>query len=332
MVSRAATGASRGPSALGSRGGLVRRYAWIALGSGLLAATLLRIDAAGLPQAARAFPWGLGLAILALNGLPGLLKVARWRYLLRERGVESGLGAAYLSVNASFFLGLVTPGTTGEFSRALMLPGQAQKALATVTFEKLTDLAVLSFLAFVTGVCLFLPGAAATVALAAAGLAALGSYLLFLRFDGVFTRPLKLALERFLAKRHVTNVQSAWWEVFALLKQRRIVARSLGFSLLLWMPPVVQMGLIYRGLGLDLPATLVAASYFLPYFLGVVSWVPLGIGAFDLGVLELLRAHDPAAAAAGAPLFYRLLVTLPLIGLGWASQLALSARRREPAA
>jgi uncharacterized membrane protein YbhN (UPF0104 family) len=93
------------------------------------------------------------------------------------------------------------------------------------------------------------------------------------------------------------------------------------------------MLLIYRGLGVEIPPTTVAFTYFLPYFLGVASTVPLGLGAFDLGMPHAVYALTPhsGTAVVAAPLAYRLLVTLPLILFGYASQILLTFNRRgEP--
>ncbi len=302
----------------------MRRYAILAIATALLAVYAVRLDPSELTRRAAHFPAGYAVAIVALNLLPGLLKLARWRGLLVRGADKTPLARAYLLVNASFFLGLVTPGTAGELSRGLQAREDSGEAVGTVGFEKIVDLVILVLLAALSGIVHFTSGVASWAVTGGLALAVALGYGLVLRYDGLLTRPLKAVLQRLLAANHVTSLQTAWWEVHGLLRRPRVILVASLVSLALWLVPLIQMQLIYAGLGLaDVPLKTVAATFFGPYLVGVLSLLPVGLGTFDVSMLELSRLLDGAVAAGAGPLFFRVFITLPLILFGYGCQLAL---------
>lgn len=314
-------------------GSRVRRGLLFGVGTLLLGLYLYGLDYAVLIDLARSFSLGIAAVVIALNVLPGGIKYFRWRYLLDRRGLGVTGFRGYLAVNASFFLGLVTPGTAGELSRAWVSESEeAGRATAVVVFEKLTDFAILLLLVAGSAAVQFTEGLQSWGIVAVAGVGVAGLYALFLRYDALLTGPLKYVLSRALSDERRESLREAYWEFYELLQDRRLVLISAVASTALWLVTLVQMHLIFTGLGWTLPLKTTALALFLPYLLGVVSFIPMGLGVFELVMSRVTEIGVLASVAGGTaigPLFFRLLVTLPLVLGGYASHLALTLRPRR---
>lgn len=309
------------------------RWLLLLVGTGLLAVYVGKLDTGALRAALGRFPTSLAVAVLALNLLPGLVKLARWRRLLHLEGIETRRFMDYLRINAAFFLGLVTPGTAGELTRALTVEGDRARAMGIVSFEKFTDLVVLCLLAMASASYVLLPHQRFVGAVGATLLGAAGLYLVFLRANAALVAAAKRVLCALAPERLDRSLRFGLGGLNRFLRRPAVLLMSAACSTVLWLIPMIQMLLIYRGLGVDLPVRIVAFTFFLPYLLGVVSMVPLGLGTFDLAARQAATAflRDAADVLALAPLAYRLFVTLPLVLFGYLSQIAMTAlqTRRE---
>lgn len=315
------------PPVTGSaEGGLdVKRILLLGAGTALLILYLRGLDFSAVPEAASRFSLGMVVLVVSLNLFPGALKYLRWRHFLGRRGLAGGGFRSYLAVNASFYLGLVTPGTVGELSRAFVAgEGETGRATAVVAFEKLTDLVVLLILVVGSAAVQFTTGPTSWLVVGAAVLLVGAGHWLFLRFDNLVTAPVKFLLERVVSRDRKLSLRDAYWEFYELAQDRRLTLVSVVVSALLWIVTLAQMHLIFAGLGWELPLKTTALALFLPYLVGVVSMVPLGLGAFELTMARV--SHSGLAAgvvgdAAMGPLFFRVLVTVPLIVGGYACHL-----------
>lgn len=299
------------------------------VGSVLLAVYLLGLDADALLRAVVRFPIATAGAIVALNVMPGIVKTIRWRWLLRSSGIETPFGRAYLAINASFFLGLVTPGTAGELARALSVPDSRGRGLVIVTFEKIVDLIALLALAAASAVAVFYDGAVVWVTIAVGVTIAALSYWLLLRHGGGTARALLDRAATVLPASLRDRLRQGLGGLGTLAARPGTFLGSALGSLILWLVPFVQMWLIFDGLGLDAPLSLIAGSYFLPYLVGILSMIPLGIGSFDLSLSAVFGRYGVGGAeVALTPLLYRVLVSLPLIAFGYLCQVGLTRLAR----
>ncbi len=161
-----------------------------------------------------------------------------------------------------------------------------------------------------------------------------GAYVMFRGFDRLVTGPFRFLLRRFGDSKQVDAARSVYWEFYELLGDRRTLVFSAVFSALLWTLPVVQMHLIFTGLGGDIPFKTSAFVFLLPYLIGILSMIPAGIGAFDIAADQIGGRAISMAGAAGAlgslgPLYFRVFVTIPLIVLGYLCHIILDVRRRR---
>lgn len=308
--------------------GWIRRALLFGAGTVLLVLYLKGLDYSTLLRSARTFPVGIAAAVVAINVLPGGIKYLRWRHFLTERGLGVEGWRGYLAVNASFYLGLVTPGTAGELSRAWVSESdEAGRATAVVAFEKLTDFAVLLLLVAGSAAVQFTEGLRSWAVVGAACVGVVGLYALFLRYDGLVTTPVKYLLQRAVSQERRESLRDAYWEFYELLDDRKLTLLSAVASAALWIVTLAQMQLIFAGLGWELPLKTTALALFLPYLLGVVSLIPLGLGVFEIVMSRVTEIGILASVAGGTalgPLFFRFLVTLPLVVGGYACHLSLT--------
>lgn len=309
-----------------------RTVALVVVGTALLIVYLWGLDYSALASSARKFAPGIVGAVLALNLLPGALKYYRWQRFLRGRGLDPGDFRGYLAVNASFYLGLVTPGTVGELSRAFVAESEdAGRATAAVVFEKLTDFAVLLLLVVGSAAVQFTTSLRSWLVVACAVVLLVTAYVLFRRFDHLMTKPLKMILNRVVSTQRRETMRDSYWEFYELAGDRRVAAVSVLVSTALWVLTLAQMHLIFVGLGWTVPLKTTALVLFLPYLIGVVSLIPLGLGVFELtmsGVIESGALGVGTSAGVG-PLFFRFLVTVPLVVGGYLCHLGLLASGEE---
>lgn len=312
----------------------MKRYALPVLGTALLALYLLRTDLGALGAQVVNFPVPTAAAVIALNAACGLVKTIRWRGFLRRRGTETEFPRAFLAVHAAFFMGLVTPGTAGEFSRAASLTRDRERGVAVLLLEKLTDLGSLGILTGLT-VASYLASPAAFAGIVALVAVACGAaYLTYSRLRNLASRPLRAAVLRLASEEGVQSAGRVYQEFNLLADSAAAVLLSSLASAALWLLSLGQVALIYQGLGLRPPVRFVALTYFLPYLVGIVSLVPLGLGAFELSLREIgKRSADgiPGDVVGMVPAFFRAFVTLPLVGFGYGCQMLLSIldRRRR---
>lgn len=310
-----------------------RTIGLLAIGTVLLVLYLSGLDYVAIREAAGRFSAATAAVVVAINLLPGALKYYRWRRLLRWRGLEPGDFRGYLAVNASFYLGLITPGTVGELSRAFVAESeQAGRATAAVVFEKLTDFAVLFLLVVGSAAVQFTTDARSWLVVGAAAALLATGYLIFRRFDHLMTKPIKLLLNALVSDRRRESMRESYWEFYELAGNVRMAFVSVVVSTALWGLTLAQMHLIFIGLGWSIPLKTTALVLFLPYLLGVVSFIPLGLGVFELTMSRVLESGAMAtgtAASAVGPLFFRFLVTVPLVVGGYLCHVALLARGRE---
>jgi uncharacterized protein (TIRG00374 family) len=310
-----------------------KTVALLVFGTILLVLFLRRIPFVEAAARLREVPSGPLLLIIASNALTPLLKALRWRALLRGEGERIRFSTLFSSVSAGFFLGLVTPGTSGEFGRVMTLKVDRVAGLATVLFEKVWDLAILALIVITAGLSLRLRGTALYLAAPAVWIVSALIVVGIARRPKIASAIPRLIVRRLLSQERGDRVAAVWQHVVALLRSPRLTIISALFSLLLWIIPGLQYGAILRTLGVTVTLPLILVSFFVPYLAGVVLLVPLGIGVFDLGTAHLATGMFgvPDAEATASVLLYRILITLVLVLWGFACYVH-RLHRREPSA
>lgn len=303
----------------------------LAFGTALFVVYLASIPFAEAVQRLREVPRGPLVLILASNVLTPVLKALRWRALLGPPGKGLRFSTLFSSVSAGFFLGLVTPGTSGEFGRVITLEVDRVAGLASVLFEKIWDLAILILIAATAVLSLRLDGPA--LYLAAPAVWIVGALL----FIGIARRPrIASTLPRFIVRRVLSQERgdrfaAVWQAVVTLLRSPRLSILSALFSLILWIIPGLQYAAVLHLLGITPTLPMVLVAFFVPYLAGVLSLVPLGLGVFDLSSAHIGSGAFgiPEAAATTSVLLYRILITLVLILWGFVCYVY-RIHRREP--
>jgi uncharacterized protein (TIRG00374 family) len=308
----------------------LKRYVLPIVGTVLLLIYVSRLDLRALWAQVVDFPVADAVVVVALNAACVLVKAVRWRRFLGKLGTSTEFGRAYTAVLAAFFMGLVTPGTAGEFSRAASLDRDREKGVAVLVLEKFTDLLSLGILAALAAASFAASPAVFAGLLVALGAVLVAAYAAYFRLRNWVARPMKAVVLRLVSAEGAQSAGRVYQEFNRLTGGGSTVVASALYSVALWLLSLTQVALIYHGLGLTPSFRFVALTYFLPYLIGIVSLVPLGLGTFEMS-LRQIGLHSasgiPAESVALVPAFFRVFVTLPLIGAGYACQVALALGR-----
>jgi len=129
---------------------VINRYKWTIrlFGIGLLSVLIWQLDIAKTGAALRTVRLDFVILAIILTLPMILLKSLRWRDIVLRQGASYGKLPALLAYFGGIFIGLITPGRLGEFSRTLYVMNDcrlsAGKAFASVFTDRLFDLYALT--------------------------------------------------------------------------------------------------------------------------------------------------------------------------------------------
>lgn len=308
-----------------------------AVATALLALLLWRVEVWELGDALRRFdPW-TALAVVLLN-LPTIALLAvRTHLALRRLGYDASV-PALLPVSAiGNIAAVLTPGAAGDVIRTPFLKGRHAVSyadgFATIVYERGFSFAILCVATGLVALWAVVPGAARFV-VPAAGLLLLGlpwtlGTLLkrLTRSDGRLANRLRLAGDR--AAGAGERSLSA---LTILARDRRLALLFAALTVTIFTLMALQLWLIGASLDAGLSPREAALAVGAGAVAGIVSLLPLGLGALDWTMTALLeQAGATLSTAAAAVLLLRATMTLPagLIGLAAYAYLVVWLRRRE---
>ena len=277
--------------------------------------------------------WDLLLAGVALTIVAYLLRVERWRHLLRPIG-RARFSSAFRATVIGFAVNTLLPGRVGEVVRPFVLARRehlsATATFATIVVERLLDLLVICLIV-ASFVALFAPQMSAGSAelLDAMETAALFAGIVVISALGVV---FLLAADPERAGRLVQRV--AVWvpggivrrmtaftkrflEGLAVTRQARPLGVALVWSVPLWAATAASIWCVTEAFGIDIPLSGSAILMAL-IVIGVALPTPGGVGgyhaAYQLGATVLYGAPDDRAV--GAALVMHLVSFGPITLLG----------------
>lgn len=252
------------------------------------------------------------ICVVGINVGVLLLKAWRWKYLLSQFDIHLGNGKIFSAVSAGMYLGLVSPGTSGEFGRIIRVPVKPSLGFLTIALEKAADLGVLLVIS-IGGMLYWVVPNRGFLLVAIPSLMILS--VMVLSFGRVKERVFSCI--EWICKRF-TKREIAWEEMRAFAGRKDILFMLISVSFLLWVIPGVQYYLICKAIHTDIGIKSIIISLYTPYLAGVLSMIPFGIGVFEIGASQLLRRISGDQEAIGASLLlFRLLSTLPLVIFGF---------------
>ncbi len=264
----------------------------LALGFGVLAATMLLSDVSALAAQAVTFPWLLMLPVLGLRVLNWALRFAKWHFYLHVVGVRGLAREDSAAVFVSGFVLALSPGKVAEVLKAVLIKGltgmPAARTLPVVAAERLSDgIAVVLLLAVAIG-ALSADEYWPVVALA---LAALALLIALLQYRALCLWLLDRAGQMSLIRRIAGPLRDFYASSYEIVRWQNL-AVAVGLGTVANFLDGVGVYLILVGLGQ--PATL--TTFFqallvisLSVVVGSVSTLPGGLGAADLSIGMSLR-------------------------------------------
>lgn len=312
---------------------LLKRLPLILLIAAMAAAGYLALaafaDMEGVARATAAIGTGAIVLVFALSLVNYALRYLRWRYLLGALGHTIPEGAN-LSCYLAGFAFTATPGKAGEAVRTLYLLRygvSASESIGALIFDRLFDLVAMILLAAL----LFLHWGA-TLALAVAvclGCAFAGVPAVRRVFVAVLQRLSSLVPARARSK---LGALSNLKLVTARLAQPKLLAIGFALSFPAWLAEGYGLHVLAAALGQNLDVTAAIGVYAVSILIGVVSFLPGGLGSTEAAMGLLLSRHglSPESAVA-ATILCRIATLWFAVVLGVIAALWL-AIRRQPAA
>lgn len=312
---------------------LRRPVIWIPITAGLLALV-----------AWRARPWEAGsrlgavepaalLVAIALNGAVMVLWAVRSSDLLGAAGHRVGVRQLVPMTALANTVNNITPGSMGELLRLYLLRERHgvdyRTGTAVVLIERIVAIGYLSgsggiaWLAHLAGV----PGPVAAVGFVLLALLPAVPYRVGLPPSTIVAA---VPFGRLVGRGSWARATGALSRVDAtigrLLTDPVRLLVFAGSTALVLAIYAAQLWLAARSLGVDLDPLAAWGALGLAITVGVLSFLPFGLGATDLVLVTLLGTLGVDAPAAGAIVFgYRLVTTVPLALAGAASYAFLSA-------
>lgn len=298
---------------------VMRRGVLIALGLSLFLLFLYRLDLSVLKVSIRAIDPTLLCTIVLLNFAVPLLKTVRWQMLLSRLGMSVGKMEMFQGVSAGYFLGLVTPGTSGEVGRIFTVEVNRAMGVTTVLYEKFFDFVVLFIISGCALVFHYFNWQIFVLVSVLGGSVSVLGFYLSSRTGGLSGRILGRMLRAVIRGERRASIETVSRGMNQLSGDFRLSLLCTLFSLVLWILPGVQFYLISKSLSIPMDFQMTMIGFYVPYLAGVMSLLPLGLGVFDFsakGILSSSYGLGPELASSVA-LVFRLLVTLPLVVWGF---------------
>jgi uncharacterized protein (TIRG00374 family) len=282
--------------------------------------------------------WRPLLAVIALNGVVIAAWAVRSERLMAAVGHPLPIAALVPIVSFANTINNLTPASSGEALRAVILRRRHDvpygRSTAVILAERFWAVWIMAMSAGAAALGTVVPASPAVVAAgwiaAIAAIFAPGvAYRLGLR-PGAFVARLVDGAEGGRRARLATLLRDVDTSLAAILASPIVAVGFVASTAVVFTTTAVQLWLILLALGHDVSPLAAWAALGFATIAGVLSALPFGLGAADVVMTALLAvAGVPATAAAAAALLLRATVTLPLGLAGTASWIALN---REPEA
>ena len=286
-----------------------KRVLWAVVVVGFLAYVGFGVyaDLNHMARVSLAFPWWLVPILLALATANFLVRVVRWEYYLRLRGIRVGIVESFWVFMAGLAMA-ISPGKVGEVLKAFLIKRRSGHAIeettAVVIAERFTDLTAVLFLSL-AGVWAL--GVAKDIFVA--GLIMVGLFLVMVLWRAPSAPIIALIERRPRLEGLGRKIEGALEALRAMIKPVPFVAGNV-VGILAWGAEALAFYLLLDALpGTDISLATATLIYAIAAIAGAVSMLPGGLIATEgsmVGLLLLLDTVPDRATAVFAVLLIRL--------------------------
>ena len=310
-----------------TKSGRMRALHWALSGAGfvILVWFTTQIDFGGLVSGFRELRWPFLVEAVLFTGLNVALKALRWQTIVyRALGVHVPWGQAVAAVLAGVAGASFVPGRSFDAAKPLLLRVShgvpVSNGIPAVIAERILDLVALLLLFLVTvavGRQLALLPSGSAVSATAVGLTLVLLAFLFGAGRGldILQRWLAVRFPRFRVRPFLASLRSA---ADLMCRSGRSGAVAL-YSLGAIVAEVARTQAVFRAFGVDLPCSVVAFSFTTSILIGLLAFIPGGVGiteTFQAGLVALLAPQAASAIVHGAVLLDRVLSYYLLVIVG----------------
>lgn len=232
-----------------------------------------------------ASPHYLALAAL-FYPLMMLVYTLRWRFILSMMGDHLPLPVAYQAITGCALISDFTPGRLGDFLKPLLVKDivQLNKGLASVVIDHYAD-ALTGVLLGATGLLAMQHNRSLSLMLGVFALLA------FVSLMSIMWLKRDLVLRAVKKTKHngiIASVQSICDAMGSVKNAPRLLAATIGISLIIWIPYALRIFFITKSLGYETPIYMI---FFLLPLIAMLSALPItisGMGLVEGGMIALM--------------------------------------------
>ena len=307
------------------------RLMQVAVVVAVFALLLLQLDLRAVRDALRDADPAYVVAAIALNAPVALLFWTRSRIVMEKLGhyIEPSLLAPIAILGN--VAGAFTPASVGELLRGQALAGHAsvsaRDSFALVLFERGLSLYLMAIGAGVAAAFMWLPAWVAVTS-AIAGIVLVGAPV----FGAPILRSLARADADVEAPTLATRVRSVSGRLADVCEDALAVAAWTAQTLAIFALNTLQFWLLARGVAGGISYHDAWLAFSLPTLLGALSFIPLGLGAFDGSLAAVLsRLGMTLEEGTAVAVLVRAAISLPMLLLAFGCYVYLERRPRPTA-
>lgn len=237
------------------------------------------------------------LLAFLLSNAAILARVGKWAVLLDGVKFSSLIPVQLLGVTISN----LSPGKIAEPAKALILKMRTKvnvsESLPSIIWERVLDILVLVFLAFSVFQMLALSGRFLFL-----GAASIAAFLLIVSVLLAALKIKRISYRVFYSLRKLPLANRIDEKFLEMFYGQKVKAKSLFASLLLTLLAWILDGLVFyfafRSIGIDVNPFIIAGLIALATLVGIISFLPGGIGSMEISLLVLLNLQGIGGAAA----------------------------------
>jgi uncharacterized protein (TIRG00374 family) len=239
------------------------------------------------------------------------IKTLRWKYLLKSNNIKNiSFKTSLIEIGSSFFLGSITPGRLGEFSRVISSKDKKKELTAIFIIEYLTDLiAILGIPLIFSLIILFKIQFVSIIVGIIFAILVLGY--IFLKLDLID----KLFIKLFPKHNSIIQKKKEVLEIFQkYIKNYKVILVSIITAFTMYMILYSIGWIIMISFGINISFSTAIAIYSIGQLIGIISFIPQGLGSREAAIFGFLLAlgHDSALITSSL-IILRIITIIPLI-------------------
>jgi uncharacterized protein (TIRG00374 family) len=239
------------------------------------------------------------------------IKTFRWKYLLKANKIKNiTFNQSFIEIGSSFFLGSITPGRLGEFSRVLSSKNKKKELTAIFIIEYLTDLiAILGIPLIFSLIILYKIQFVSIIVGIIFGILILGYLFLKMNIiDTLFTKVFPKHNSIIQKKKEILKIFQSY------IKNYKAIIVSILIAFIMYMILYTIGWIILITIGINISFSTAIAIYSIGQLIGIISFIPQGLGSREAAIFGfLISLGYESTLITSSLLILRIITIIPIL-------------------